>query len=247
MNTRGTLIAATLSLTLLAAAGLGSTATAAPRASVKDAAAKTYIVKTKSVSAASGVASAAEAAGGEIKNVYQRVYPGFSAKLTAAQVAGGEGEPEGRVGDRRPGGARHHDPDRPDLGSGSDRPTTHDRRQQVQLRHDWCRRHRLRRRHRDPADPQSVRRTGGQRLRLRRQRRRRLRLQRPRHPCIRHGRRLDLRCRQSRHPGRGPSPGLRRIWQLRRRDRRNRLGHGEPLGALRAQHEPGRWRLSASG
>ena len=86
MNTRGTLIAATLSLTLLAAAGLGSTATAAPRASVKDAAAKTYIVKTKSVSAASGVANDVEAAGGEIKNVYQRVYPGFSAKLTAAQV-----------------------------------------------------------------------------------------------------------------------------------------------------------------
>ena len=52
MNTRGTIVATTLSLTLLAAAGLASTATAAPRAPVKDAAAKTYIVKTKSVSAA---------------------------------------------------------------------------------------------------------------------------------------------------------------------------------------------------
>ena len=83
MNTRGTLIASALSLTLVAAAGLASTATAAP---AKDSGAKTYIVKTKSVSAAGGVAREAEAAGGQIKNVYQRVYPGFSAKLTAAQV-----------------------------------------------------------------------------------------------------------------------------------------------------------------
>jgi len=83
MNTRGTLIASALSLTLVAAAGLASTATAAP---AKDSGAKTYIVKTKSVSAAGGVASEAEAAGGQIKNVYQQVYPGFSAKLTAAQV-----------------------------------------------------------------------------------------------------------------------------------------------------------------
>ena len=86
MNTRRTLVATTLSLTLLAAAGLATTAAAAPQAPVKDSAAKTYIIKTKSVSAASGVASAVEASGGEIKNVYKRVYPGFSAELTGAQV-----------------------------------------------------------------------------------------------------------------------------------------------------------------
>ena len=82
MNTRGTLVAAALSLTLVAAAGPASTATAAP---AQDSA-TAYIIKTKSVSAAGGVARDVEAAGGQIKNVYQRVYPGFSANLTTAQV-----------------------------------------------------------------------------------------------------------------------------------------------------------------
>jgi len=83
MNTRATLIATTLGLSLFAAAGIASTAGAAPG---KDSAAKTYIVKTKSVLSASGVATEVQAAGGQIKNVYRRVSPGFSAKLTAAQV-----------------------------------------------------------------------------------------------------------------------------------------------------------------
>ena len=83
MNTRATLIATTLGLSLFAAAGIASTAGAAPG---KDSAAKTYIVKTKSVLSASGMATEVQAAGGQIKNVYRRVYPGFSAKLTAAQV-----------------------------------------------------------------------------------------------------------------------------------------------------------------
>ena len=86
MTTRGILIATTLSVTLLAACGLASNATAAPRAPVGDSAAKTYIVKTKSMSAASSVAGDVKATGGQIKNVYRRVYPGFSAKLTDAQV-----------------------------------------------------------------------------------------------------------------------------------------------------------------
>ena len=181
MNTRGTLIAATLSLTLLAAAGLGSTATAAPRASVKDAAAKTYIVKTRSVSAASGVASAAEAAGGEIKHVYQRVYPGFSAKLTAAEVEEVTANPMvvSVIADQ----AVHTTTTQTDPTWGLDRidqrPTTGESKYSYDTTGSalpptsWT-----------PGSGRATisSATGGQRLRLRRQRRRCLRLQRPRHP-----------------------------------------------------------------
>ena len=86
MNSRGTIVATMASLTLLAAAGLAPSATAAPQAPAKDSAAKSYIIKTKSASAARGVANAAEAAGGQITERYERVYEGFSAKLTAAQA-----------------------------------------------------------------------------------------------------------------------------------------------------------------
>jgi subtilisin family serine protease len=86
MNSNKNVVATTLGLTLLVAAGLAPHAAAAPQSPEKGAVAKTYIVKTKSMSSASGVASTVQAAGGEVKNVYQRVYPGFSAKLTTVQA-----------------------------------------------------------------------------------------------------------------------------------------------------------------
>lgn len=86
MTTRGAFLATTLTLMLSATAGLAPSAAAAPRVPVKDSAAKTYIIKTKSVASASGVAGDVTAAGGQIKNRYKLVYPGFSARLTPAQV-----------------------------------------------------------------------------------------------------------------------------------------------------------------
>jgi subtilisin family serine protease len=94
MNSNKNVLATTLGLALLvAAAGLTPHASAAPQPAGEDATAKTYIVKTKSVSSASGVASAVGAAGGKVKNVYQRVYPGFSARLTASQAHALRGNP----------------------------------------------------------------------------------------------------------------------------------------------------------
>jgi subtilisin family serine protease len=86
MNSNKNVVATTLGLTLLVAAGLAPNAAAAPQPPEKGATAKTYIIKTKSMASAGGVANTLEAAGGEVKNVYKRVYPGFSAKLTAVQV-----------------------------------------------------------------------------------------------------------------------------------------------------------------
>ena len=83
---RGALIATTLSLMLLAAAGLAPVASADPAGPTKDAGVKTYIVKTRTTSAAKGLAIDVDAAGGEIKNRYKRVYPGFAAELTEAQA-----------------------------------------------------------------------------------------------------------------------------------------------------------------
>ena len=93
VNKRCTSIAATLSLTLLAASGLASTATAVAPKPVDDDVAKTYIVKTKSVYSANDVAEVVKATGGQVKNVYQQVYPGFSAILTAGQVQDIEANP----------------------------------------------------------------------------------------------------------------------------------------------------------
>jgi subtilisin family serine protease len=86
MKTRGALLATTLTAMLSATAGLAPSAVAAPQAPDGGSATKTYIIKTKSVSAAGGVASEVTAAGGQIKHRYKRIYPGFSAKLTPAQV-----------------------------------------------------------------------------------------------------------------------------------------------------------------
>jgi subtilisin family serine protease len=86
MNSNRNVVATTVGLTLLMAAGLAPHAAAAPQPSDKGARTDTYIIQTKSMSSASGVASTVQAAGGEVKNVYKRVYPGFSARLTKAQA-----------------------------------------------------------------------------------------------------------------------------------------------------------------
>jgi len=83
---RGTLVAAAVTVMLLAAAGFAPVANAGPPGRTKDAAVKTYIIKTRTTSAAKGLAVDVDAAGGQIKNRYKRVYPGFSAELTADQV-----------------------------------------------------------------------------------------------------------------------------------------------------------------
>ena len=79
---RGILIATTVSMMLLAAAGLAPVANAGPPSHPKDAAVKTYIIKTKTSASARGLAVEVDAAGGQIKDRYKRVYPGFSAELT---------------------------------------------------------------------------------------------------------------------------------------------------------------------
>jgi len=92
VNKRRVSVVATLSLTLVAAAGLASTATAVAPKPV-DGNARTYIVKTKSLYSASGVAGDVKAAGGQVKDVYTQVYPGFSAVLTTSQVQEMEANP----------------------------------------------------------------------------------------------------------------------------------------------------------
>ena len=86
MPRRGALMATTMTLMVLAAGALAPVASADPPGHRKDAAVKTYIIKTKTPVAAKGLAVDVDAAGGEIKNRYKRVYPGFSAELTADQV-----------------------------------------------------------------------------------------------------------------------------------------------------------------
>ena len=72
---RGTLIATAVSLMLFAAVGLAPVANADPSGHPKNAAVKTYIIKTKTSLAAKGVAVDVDEAGGQIKNRYKRVYP----------------------------------------------------------------------------------------------------------------------------------------------------------------------------
>ena len=86
MPRRGALMATTMTLMVLAAGALAPVASADPPGHRKDAAVKTYIIKTKTPVAAKGLAVDVDGAGGEIKNRYKRVYPGFSAELTADQV-----------------------------------------------------------------------------------------------------------------------------------------------------------------
>jgi len=86
MPRRGALITTTVGLMLLAAAALAPVASADPPGHPKDAAVKTYIIKTKTSVAARGLAVDVDAAGGQIKNRYKRVYPGFSAELTEGQA-----------------------------------------------------------------------------------------------------------------------------------------------------------------
>src|SRR4051794_964826 len=85
MKTRKKL-APLLGLALLAVTVPVADAAAAPGAPEKAEASTTYIITTRSISAASGVLGAVATAGGELKNVYTRVYPGFSARLTPAQA-----------------------------------------------------------------------------------------------------------------------------------------------------------------
>lgn len=91
---RGTLVAVTVSVMLLAAVGLAPVANAGPPRHPKDAAVKTYIIKTKTSVAAKGLAADVDAAGGQIKNRYERVYPGFSAKLTVDQAKALKSDPQ---------------------------------------------------------------------------------------------------------------------------------------------------------
>ena len=86
MPRRGALIATTVSLMVLAAGALAPVASADPTDRPNDAAVKTYIIKTKTSVAAKGLAVDVDAAGGEIRNRYKRVYPGFSAELTEEQA-----------------------------------------------------------------------------------------------------------------------------------------------------------------
>ena len=94
MPRRAALIATTVSVIVLAATALAPVASARPPGHPKDAAVKTYIVKTRTSSAAKGLAVDVDAAGGQIKNRYQRVYPGFSAKLTADQARALKRDPD---------------------------------------------------------------------------------------------------------------------------------------------------------
>jgi len=89
---RAALIATTVSMMLLAAGGLAPTASADPP-DRRDAALRTYIIKTKTSSAAKGLAVDVDADGGQIKNRYKRVYPGFSAELTADQLKALKSDP----------------------------------------------------------------------------------------------------------------------------------------------------------
>jgi hypothetical protein len=86
-------LATILGLALLAAAVPVARAGAAPRAPENVGTVKTYIIKTRSISSASGVVGAVATAGGEVKNVYTQVYPGFSARLTPAQARALEANP----------------------------------------------------------------------------------------------------------------------------------------------------------
>jgi len=94
MPRRGALMATTMTLMVLAAGALAPVASADPPGHRKDAAVKTYIIKTKTPVAAKGLAVDVDGAGGEIKNRYKRVYPGFSAELTADQVRDLERDPQ---------------------------------------------------------------------------------------------------------------------------------------------------------
>jgi subtilisin family serine protease len=79
---------------LVVAAGLAPAANAGPPGRPQDAAVKTYIIKTKTSAAARGLAVDVDAAGGQIKDRYKRVYPGFSAELTAAQARALKHDPQ---------------------------------------------------------------------------------------------------------------------------------------------------------
>ncbi|HSU35612.1 MAG TPA: S8 family serine peptidase [Propionibacteriaceae bacterium] len=79
---------------LFAAVGLAPVANADPTGRPKNAAVKTYIIKTKTSLAAKALAVDVDAAGGQIKNRYKRVYPGFAAELTAAQVRAVKRDPQ---------------------------------------------------------------------------------------------------------------------------------------------------------
>ena len=86
MKARRLVAAAAAALALLTGAGLAPSATASPRAPERDAAPKVYIVKTRSTSAAGGVAGRVRTSGGRVEHVYRRAFRGFSARLSAAQV-----------------------------------------------------------------------------------------------------------------------------------------------------------------
>jgi len=79
---------------LLVAAGLAPVANAGPPGRPKEAALKTYIIKTKTSASARGLAADVDAAGGQIKDRYKRVYPGFSAELTVAQASALKRDPQ---------------------------------------------------------------------------------------------------------------------------------------------------------